>query len=155
MREAGQAHFLSDQAFALLGFAFAAFSPQLAILIALALSSEHSIPLPFRGLELLGVPIAFLTVLVLVVLDDVLVAAFVLAAVTRYEAIYALGVWPLRTVPTMFEKGDWSSKRAASLAEWENWFFNRPYRMLVVVIAMALFFGSTSGYLAWLAWTLV
>jgi hypothetical protein len=82
MRETGQPQFLSDQAFALLGFAFASFSPQLAVLVALALSSGHSIPLPFRGLEFLGAPVAFLTVLTLVILDDVLVAAFVLAAVT-------------------------------------------------------------------------
>jgi hypothetical protein len=55
----------------------------------------------------------------------------------------------------MFEKGDWSSKQAGRLADAETWFFGRPYRMVVVVTVMALFFASTSGYLTWLAWTFV
>jgi hypothetical protein len=45
MGESERARHLSDQTFAFLGFAFAAFTPQLAVLAALAVSPVRSVPL--------------------------------------------------------------------------------------------------------------
>jgi hypothetical protein len=150
-----RAHFLSDQAFAFLGFAFAAYSPQLALLVSLAVSSDHSVPLPFHGLALSGIPVAFLGTLLIIGFDDLLVIVFVLAAIARYETIFALGDWPLIGIPRDVGERDWSSKRARALTDAEVWFTHRPFRLVWVVIIMVLFFAITSGYLLWLVWIAV
>jgi len=142
----------NDQALAFIGLAFTSYSPQLALLAALVIERPHAIPLPFGGIRVLGIPLAGFATGLLLLIDDFLVAAFAIAAVVRYEAIFTSGAWPTRWMVLRLSAGDWSQRAASLFARAEISFTELRGRFAIVLLGLVLFLGVSSSYILWWIW---